>query len=185
MFVVLGRLDPEGGHQCGECGVLEKHEVRCKLHVRRTKLLASGRSTSKLLSLFRTDIVRQRVADMSVGTLAEKKQSFEVCLQRANCRLTLEGVPYGFRPVFLRLNRVWMRPFSAGRDCLDLVLDFLLRDCQYLGLATPCTDYTRSSTCKGVYGSDTDSEGRVGARAPLWWSVQAAAGHSVRAAAGR
>ena len=172
MFVVLGRLDPEGGHQCGECGILEHHEVRCKLHVRRTKLLASGRSTSKLLSLFRTHIVRQRVADMSVGTLAEKKQSFEVCLQRANCRLTLEGVPFGFRPLFLRLNRVWMRPFSAGRDCMDLVLDFLLRDCPYLGLATPSTDYTRSSTCKGVYGSDTDSEGRVGARAPLDVSQQ-------------
>ena len=165
MFVVLGSFDPEGGHQCGECGILEKHEVRCKLHVRRTKLLASGQSTSKLLSLFRTDIVRQRVADMCVGTLAEKKQRYEVCLQRANCRFTLEGKPYGFRPVFLRLNRVWMSPFSAGRDCMDLVLDFLLRDGQYLGLATPSTDYTRSSTCKGVYGSDTDDEGRFGARA--------------------
>ena len=185
MFVVLGSIDPESGHQCGECEVLGDHALYLNKHAARFNLLASGRSTSKLLSLFRTDCVRQRVADMSVGTLAEKKQSFEVCLQRANCRLTLEGVPYGFRPVFLRLNRVWMRPFSAGRDCLDLVLDFLLRDCQYLGLATPCTDYTRSSTCKGVYGSDTDSEGRVGARAPLWWSVQAAAGHSVRAAAGR
>jgi hypothetical protein len=172
MFNALGRSDPECGHQCGECGILEEHQVRCNLHVSRTKLLASGRSTSRLLSLFRTHIVRQRVADMSVGTLAEKKQRFEVCLQRANCRLTLEGVPYGFRPVFLRFNRVWMRPFSAGRDCMDLVLDFLLRDGQYLGLATPSTDYTRSSTCKGVYGSDTDSEGRVGARVPLDVSQQ-------------
>ena len=126
MFVVLGSFDPEGGHQCGECGILEKHEFDCKLHVARTKLLASGRSTSKLLSLFRTDIVRQQVADMCVGTLAEKKQRYEVRLQRANCRFTLEGKPYGFRPVFLRLNRMWMSPFSAGRDCMDLVLDFLL-----------------------------------------------------------
>jgi hypothetical protein len=124
MFVVLGSFDPV--MKCGECRILANHEVRCRVHVRRTKWLASGRSTSKLLSLFRTDIVRQRVADMCVGTLAEKKQRYEVCLQRANCRFTLEGKPYGFRPVFLRLNRVWMSPFSAGRDCMDLVLDFLL-----------------------------------------------------------
>ena len=169
-FVVLGSFDPENGHQCGECEVLGDHAWYRNKHAAHIKLLASGRSTSKLLSLLRNYIVRQRLADMSAGTLGEAMQNYEVRLQRANCRLTLEGKPYGFRPVFLRLNRMWMSPFSAGRDCIDLVLDFLLRDCPYLGLATPSTDYTRSSTCKGVYGSDTDSEGRVGARAPLWGS---------------
>ena len=154
-FVVLGSFDPENGHQCGECEVLGDHAWYRNKHAAHIKLLASGRSTSELLSLLRNYIVRQRLADMSAGTLGEAMQNYEVRLQRANCRLTLEGVPYGFRPVFLRLNRIGMSPFSDGRDCMDLVLDFLLdchgmdcmvRDCPYLGLATPSTDYARSST---------------------------------------
>ena len=86
-------------------------------------------------------------------------------LAESKLQVDVGGCAIWFRPVFSRLNRVWMRPFSAGRDCMDLVLDFLLRDCRDAGLSTPSTDYTRSSTCKGVYGSDTDDEGRVGARA--------------------
>ena len=151
MFVVLGSFDSENGSQCGECEMLGDHAFDCNKHAVHIKLLASGRSTSKLLSLLRNDILRQRLADMSVGTLGEAMQKYEVRLQRANCRLTLEGKPYGFTPVFVRLDRSWIRPFHANRDCMDLVLDFLLPEKRDAGLSTP--------------GSDTDDEGRVVGRA--------------------
>ena len=120
LFVVLGLFDPEGGHQCGVCEVYQEHDFLHRKHAAQFKLLASGRSTSRLLHLFRGPLVPH-----FVGTLESAMQKYLVRLQRANLRLILSGRPYGFRPVFLRLDRKWARPFNTEQDCLDLVLDFL------------------------------------------------------------
>ena len=120
---VLGLYDPEGGHRCGACQVYAKHECLLCEHAAQFNLLASGRSTSRLLSLVRGGFLLQRLADMSVGTLESAMQIYMLRLQRANRKMILHGRPYGFRPVFLRLNRAWLH--DTEEDCLDLVMDFL------------------------------------------------------------
>ena len=122
---VLGLYDPEGGHRCGACQVYAKHECLLCEHAAQFNLLASGRSTSRLLSLVRGGFLLQRLADMSVGTLGSAMQTFLVRMRRTSLRLILCGRPYGFRPVFLRLHLEWARPFNTTQDCLDLILDFV------------------------------------------------------------
>ena len=126
LFYSLGCHDVEGGHLCGVCDVYETHEFLLCKHAAQFNLLASGRSTSRLLHLFRGEHLLHRLADMSVGTLGSAMQKYLVRMQRASLRLILSGRPYGFRPVFLRLDRKWARPFNTVQDCLDLVLDFLV-----------------------------------------------------------
>ena len=121
----LGVFSTEIGHRCGVCVEAETHAFLLCKHAAQFNLLASGRSTSRLLSLVRGDDLLHPLADMSVGTLGSAMQKYSLRLQRATLRLILLGRPYGFRPVFLRINRVWARPFRTVQDCLDLVLDFL------------------------------------------------------------
>jgi hypothetical protein len=126
-FYSLGQYDAEGGHLCGVCEVHQTHEFLLCKHAAQWSLLASGRSTSRFLHLFRSgQHLWHRLADMSVGTLGSAMQKYVVRLQRANLRLMLSGGAYGFRPVFLQLDRQWARPFNTEQDCLDLVLDFLV-----------------------------------------------------------
>ena len=123
----LGVFDPECGHQCGVCVVSKTHAFVLRMHAAQFNLLASRRSTSRLLSLVRSgrhDLLHP-LADMFVGTLGSAMQKYRLRLQRQSLKLILLGVPYGFRPVFLRLDRKWTRPFRTVQDCLDLVLDFL------------------------------------------------------------
>ena len=124
-LVPLGVYSPECGHKCGVCVVSETHAFLLRKHAAQFNLLAYRRSTSRLLSLVRGDDLLHPLADMSVGTLGSAMQKYSLRLQRATLRLILVGRPYGFRPVFLRLDRVWARPFRTVQDCLDLVLDFL------------------------------------------------------------
>ena len=126
LFYSAGVCDPEGGHRCGVCDVNLAHDFLLRKHAAQFNLLASVRSTSRLLHLFRGHILQQRLADMSVGTLNSAMQKYLARLQRANLRLILSGKAYGFRPVFLRLDQKWARPFNTAQDCLDLVLDFLV-----------------------------------------------------------
>ena len=120
LFYSAGIFNGDGGPQCGVCEVYQEHDFLHRKHAGQFKLLASGRSTSRLLHLFRGPLVPH-----FVGTLESAMQKYLVRLQRANLRLILSGRPYGFRPVFLRLDRKWARPFNTEQDCLDLVLDFL------------------------------------------------------------
>ena len=119
----LGLYDPEGGHRCGACQVYAKHECLLCEHAAQFNLLASGRSTSRLLSLVRGQSLLRVLADMSVGTLESAMRNFKVRLLDANMRMILLGRPYGFRPVFSRLDRAWLH--DTEEDCLDLVMDFL------------------------------------------------------------
>ena len=125
-FYSMGSYDAEGGHLCGVCEVHQTHEFLLCKHAAQWSLLASGRSTSRLLHLFRGEYLLHRLADMSSGTLESAMQKYLVRLRRINLRLILSGRAYGFRPVFLRLDRNWARPFDTDKDCLDLVLDFLV-----------------------------------------------------------
>ena len=126
-FYSMGSYDAEGGHLCGVCEVHQTHEFLLCKHAAQWSLLASGRSTAPFLHLFRSgQHLWHRLADMSVGTLGSAMQTFLILLQRANLRLMLSGRAYGFRPVFLQLDRQWVRPFNTIQDCLDLVLDFLV-----------------------------------------------------------
>ena len=126
LFCCLGLFDPEGGHQCGKCEAYQTQALVIRKHAAQFNLLASGRSTSHLLKLVRNDYLLHRLADVAVGTLESAMHIYLVRLQRAVLRLILVGRPYGFMPVFIRLDRVWVRPFRQEQDCLDLVLDFLL-----------------------------------------------------------
>jgi len=126
LFYSLGRFDAEGGHLCGVCQVHETHDFLVWKHAAQFDLLASDRSTSRLLHLFRGEHRLLRLADMSVGTLGSAMQTFLVRMRRTSLRLILCGRPYGFRPVFLRLHLEWARPFNTTQDCLDLILDFLV-----------------------------------------------------------
>jgi hypothetical protein len=125
LFCCLGLLDPEGGNLCGVCEAYQTQALVICKHAAQFNLLASGRSTSHLLKLVRNDYLLHRLADVAVGTLESAMQIYLLRLQRATWRLILAGRPHGFRPVFLRLDRVWIRPFRTEQDCLDLVLDFL------------------------------------------------------------
>ena len=126
LFCCLGLFDPEGGHQCGVCEAYQTQALVIRKHAAQFNLLASGRSTSSLLKLIRNDYLLHGLADVAVGTLESAMHIYLVRLQRAVLRLILVGRPYGFMPVFIRLDRVWVRPFRQEQDCLDLVLDFLL-----------------------------------------------------------
>ena len=121
----LGVFDPECGHQCGVCVVLKTHAFVLRMHVAQLNLLASRRSTSRLLSLVRSDDLLHPLADMFVGTLGSAMQKYSLRLQRQSLKLIFLGVPYGFRPVFLQLDRKWTRPYRTVQDCLDEVLDFV------------------------------------------------------------
>ena len=126
LFYSLGCHDVEGGHLCGVCEVHQTYEFLLCKHAAQFNLLASGRSTSRLLHLFRGEHLLHRLADMSSGTLESAMQKYLGSLQRKNLRFILSGRAYGFRTVFLRLMRVCARPFDTTQDCLDLVLDFLV-----------------------------------------------------------
>ena len=125
-FCCLGLFDPEGGHQCGVCEAYQTQALVIRKHAAQFNLLASGRSTSHLLRLVRNDYLLHRLADVAVGTHESAMHIFLARLQRAVWRLILAGRPFGFMPVFFRLDRAWVRPFRTEQDCLDLVLDFLL-----------------------------------------------------------
>jgi hypothetical protein len=138
MFYSAGTVGFEGwGHRCFACDVYVEHDVHYRMHAAKMSVLASDLNTSWLLYLFRigSGDLHHRLAHMSTGTLESVMQKHLVRLQRANLRLMLSGRPYGFRPKwFLQLEREWARPFMTGRaclydadkNCLDLVLDFLL-----------------------------------------------------------
>ena len=125
-FYSMGSYDAEGGHLCGVCEVHETHDFLVRKHAAQFDLLASDRSTSRLLHLFRGEYLLHRLADMSVGTLGSAMQTFLVRMRRTSLRLILCGRPYGFKPVFSRLHLEWARPFNTTQDCLDLILDFLV-----------------------------------------------------------
>ena len=110
----------EDGPKCGVCDVHEEHDDRLRKHAAQFALLASVRSTSRFLVLFRSGtLLRQHLADISVGTLAAAAQEYLVRLKRRNLRLLLTGKIDGFRPVFLRLGRKWLFPFDTNQDCLE------------------------------------------------------------------
>ena len=116
-------------HKCGVCAVHELHDDRLRKHAAQFALLASVRSTSRFLVLFRSGaLLRQHLADISVGTLAAATQEYLVRLKRRNLRMLLT-VSDGFT-VFLRLCRRWMGGvvlvYGTNQDCLDYLLDFLL-----------------------------------------------------------
>ena len=113
-------------HKCGVCAVHEEHDDRLRKHAAQFALLASVRSTSRFLFLFRNGtLLRQHLADISAGTLAAATQEYLVRLKRRNLRLLLTGKNDGFRPVFLRLGRKWLFPFDTNQDCLEYLLDFV------------------------------------------------------------
>ena len=129
MFYSAGTVGFEGwDHQCWACAVYQEHDLLYRSQAAQLNLLASGRNTSWLLHLFRSGSgdLHHRLAHMSTGTLESAMQKRLVLLRRINLRLVLSGRAYGFRPVFLRLDRKWARPFNTVQDCLDLVLDFLV-----------------------------------------------------------
>ena len=141
-------------HKCGVCAAHEENDDRLRKHAAQFALLASVRSTSRFLVLFRSGtVLRQRLADISAGTLPAAAQEYLVRLNRRNLRLLLTGKNYdfrpvflrlylvrlkrrnlrllltgkidGFRPVFLRLGRKWLFPFDTNQDCLEYLLDFV------------------------------------------------------------
>ena len=125
LFHFRGGYDFDEGELCGVCEVHQEHDLLHRKLAAQFNLLASARSTSPLVHLFRAESLLHQLADMSSGTLESAMQKYLVCLQRRNLRTILIGRAYGFRPVFLRLDRKWARPFDTTQDCLDLVLDFL------------------------------------------------------------
>ena len=117
----------EDGPKCGVCDVHEEHDDRLRKHAAQFALLASVRSTSRFLVLFRSGaLLRQRLADIFAGTLAAATQKYLVCLKRRNLRLLLGGKSDGFRPVFLRLGRRVVFLYDTNQDCLDYLLDFVV-----------------------------------------------------------
>ena len=125
-FYLAGVVDTDGGHQCGVCKVHVEHDnLLCK-HAAQFALLASVRSTSELLVIFRSGYIRQHLAEISVGTFESTMQKYLVELKIRTWRLLLCGKAYGFRPVFIRLDRVWVGPGYTQQDCLDLILDFVV-----------------------------------------------------------
>ena len=126
LFHLQGGYDFDEGELCGVCEVHLEHDLLHRKLAAQFNLLASARSTSPLVHLFRAEPLLHQLADMSSGTLESAMQKYLVCLQRRNLRTILIGRAYGFRPVFLRLDRKWARPFDTTQDCLDLVLDFLV-----------------------------------------------------------
>ena len=125
LFCCLGLFDPEGGHQCGMCEAYQTQALVIRKHAAQFNLLASGRSTSSLLKLIRNHYLLHGLADVAVGTLESAMQKYLVRLRRINLKLILTGIPYGFRPVFLQLDRNWTTS-DTDKDCLGLVLDFLV-----------------------------------------------------------
>jgi hypothetical protein len=101
MFYSAGTAGDAGwGHQCWACEVYQEHDLLYRSQAAQLNLLASGRSTSRLLHLFRGEYLLHRLADMSSGTLESAMQKYLVRLRRINLRLILSGRAYGFRPVF-------------------------------------------------------------------------------------
>lgn len=125
LFHLQGGYDYDEGEVCEVCELYQEHDYLHRKLAAQFNLLASARSTSPLVHLFRAESLLHLLADMSSGTLESAMQKYLVCLQRRNLKLILTGSPYGFRPVFLRLAREWCSTFRYERDCLDLVLDFL------------------------------------------------------------
>ena len=117
----------EDGPKCGVCDVHEEHDDRLRKHAAQFALLASVRSTSQFLVLFRSGtLLRQHLADISVGTLAAATQEYLVRLKRRNFRMLLT-VSDGFT-VFSRLCRLMGGEglvYGTNQDCLDYLLDFL------------------------------------------------------------
>ena len=128
MFYSAGTVGFEGwDHQCWACAVYQEHDLLYRSQAAQLNLLASGRNTSWLLHLFRSGSgdLHHRLAHMSSGTLESAMQKSLVRLRRINLKLILTGIPYGFRPVFLQLDRNWTTS-DTDKDCLGLVLDFLV-----------------------------------------------------------
>ena len=129
LLYIAGVFENTYGDTCGVCAVHEEHDDRLRKHAAQFALLASVRSTSQFLVLFRSGtLLRQHLADISVGTLAAATQEYLVRLKRRNLRMLLT-VSDGFT-VFLRLCRRWMGGvvlvYGTNQDCLDYLLDFLL-----------------------------------------------------------
>ena len=114
-------------HKCGVCAVHEENDHRLRKHAAQFALLASVRSTSRFLVLFRSGtLLRQHLADISAGTLAAATQEYLVRLKRRNFRMVLT-VSGGFT-VFLRLCHGGGRirfVYGTGQELLDYLLDFL------------------------------------------------------------
>ena len=126
----MGIFDLEGGHKCGLCEVREKHELLFWKHAAQLNMLASGRSSSRLLSLVRGDgPIQQAVAAVFAGTLEAAIQKYKVRVLSWNVRRLLIGPLYGTPwhslvppSLFVRLNRAWHH--NTTESCLGLVMDF-------------------------------------------------------------
>ena len=122
---VLGVANTDFGSYCGLCESEYKQNWSLSEQAVKLKSLASNQSTSDLLLLIRDGLLLEKLLDMLIGPNESVRWKFAKRLKRANLRWILTGRQYGYRPIFLLLDRAWTQTSGADLDCLDKVLDFI------------------------------------------------------------
>ena len=122
----LGVINTDFGNCCGLCECRYIQKQASNKHIARFRLLASRRSTAELQTLVRDGLLLRKLMDMLVGPRELVQPKYAKRLKRANLRWILTGRQYGYRPIFVPLDRAWTQMHGPDLDCLDKILDFVI-----------------------------------------------------------
>ena len=124
---VLGIAHSDFGSYCGLCECEYVQNRTLSNQAAKLESITSGRRTSEsLLLMIRDGLLLQKLMDLTVGPNELVRPKYAKRLKIANFRRTLIGRQYGYRPIFILLNRAWIQTRGADLDCLDKVIDFII-----------------------------------------------------------
>ena len=81
---------------------------------------------SEQLMAIRDEFPSKQIVGMIAGTPESALQNYIEMMRRATLRMILTGTPWGFEPIFIRLEGAWTTSGKKDRDCLDNVFDYVI-----------------------------------------------------------